>query len=188
NLLREGLDLPEVSLVSILDADKEGFLRSERSLIQTIGRAARNVSGQVHMYADTVTDSMATAIDETNRRRVKQVAYNTEHGIDPQPLRKKIADITDLIASEAADTESLLAGRGGRGGRGTPAALGTGRIAQRAGDQPRPAAELETLIADLTEQMHTAAEELQFELAARFRDEVGELKKELRAMREAGAG
>ncbi len=189
NLLREGLDLPEVSLVSILDADKEGFLRSERSLIQTIGRAARNVSGQVHMYADTITDSMTTAIDETNRRRAKQMAYNAEHGIDPQPLRKKIADITDLIASEAADTEALLAG-GGRGGRGrgTPTALGTGRIAARAGDQPLPAAELEALIADLTEQMHTAAEELQFELAARYRDEVGELKKELRAMREAGAG
>ena len=184
NLLREGLDLPEVSLVSILDADKEGFLRSERSLIQTIGRAARNVSGQVHMYADRITDSMATAISETNRRRDRQIAYNTEHGIDPTPLRKKIADITDLIASEEADTEALL---GGRAGRGTPVGpLGTGRLAERRADQPLPLAELEGLIAELTASMHTAAEELQFEVAARYRDEVAELKKELRAMRDAG--
>jgi excinuclease ABC subunit B len=172
--------------VSILDADKEGFLRSARSLIQTIGRAARNVSGQVHMYADNITDSMAQAIDETNRRRAKQIAYNTEHGIDPQPLRKRIADITDLIAREEADTDALLGGRGR--GRGAPAAIGAERIAGRRGESSLPAAELESLIADLTEQMHTAAEELQFELAARYRDEVSELKKELRSMREAGAG
>ncbi len=194
NLLREGLDLPEVSLVSILDADKEGFLRSERSLIQTIGRAARNVSGQVHMYADTITDSMATAISETNRRRAKQIAYNTEHGIDPTPLRKKIADITDLIASEEADTEELLAKRaGGRSGRSrrnetVGAALGAARLMDRRGDDdaPLPAEELAGLIAELTAAMHTAAEELQFELAARYRDEVSELKKELRAMQDAG--
>ena len=184
NLLREGLDLPEVSLVSILDADKEGFLRSERSLIQTIGRAARNVSGQVHMYADRITDSMATAISETNRRRVRQIAYNTEHGIDPTPLRKKIADITDLIASEEADTEALLGRRAGRGAPVGP--LGTGRLAERRADQPLPVAELEGLIAELTASMHTAAEELHFEVAARYRDEVAELKKELRAMRDAG--
>ncbi len=193
NLLREGLDLPEVSLVSILDADKEGFLRSERSLIQTIGRAARNVSGQVHMYADRITDSMATAIGETNRRRARQIAYNTEHGIDPTPLRKKIADITDLIASEAADTEELLATRkaAGRRGRGEAAgaALGATRLMDRRsgeGASPLPADELSGLIAELTEAMHTAAEELQFEVAARYRDEVAELKKELRAMYDAG--
>src|SRR6202522_1329034 len=118
NLLREGLDLPEVSLVAILDADKEGFLRSGTSLIQTIGRAARNVSGQVHMYADTITPSMQKAIEETNRRRAKQVAYNTERGIDPQPLRKRIADITDQLAREDADTEKLLGGSGRRQSRG----------------------------------------------------------------------
>ena len=192
NLLREGLDLPEVSLVSILDADKEGFLRSERSLIQTIGRAARNVSGQVHMYADTVTDSMATAIAETNRRRAKQIAYNAEHGIDPTPLRKKIADITDLIAGEEADTEQLLASRATRGGRGRggrhdqPGPAGISRLAGRQPDgTPLPADELAGLIAELTSAMHNAAEELQFELAARYRDEVGELKKELRAMQDA---
>ncbi len=184
NLLREGLDLPEVSLVSILDADNEGFMRSGRSLIHTIGRAARNVSGQVHMYADTITDSMATAIDETNRRRARQIAYNTEHGIDPQPLRKKIADITDLIAGEEADTAALLGG--GRPKR-SPMPLGSSRLAGRRED-PLPAEELEGLIAELTEQMHTAAEELQFELAARYRDELSELKKELRGMREAGHG
>src|SRR6478609_9740139 len=118
NLLREGLDLPEVSLVSILDADKEGFLRSSTSLIQTIGRAARNVSGQVHMYADRITDSMAKAIEETNRRREIQVKYNSDNGVDPQPLRKKIADITDQLAREVADTRKLLAaaGKGGRTG------------------------------------------------------------------------
>ncbi|CAB4887037.1 unannotated protein [freshwater metagenome] len=169
NLLREGLDLPEVSLVAILDADKEGFLRSETSLIQTIGRAARNVSGQVHMYADKITPSMERAIDETTRRRAKQVAYNVAHGVDPQPLRKKIADITDLLAREDADTAALL----------QESAAATGR-------RKRPAAEdeLVTLIDDLTAQMHHAATELQFELAARLRDEVGDLKRELRGMRE----
>ena len=169
NLLREGLDLPEVSLVSILDADKEGFLRSETSLIQTIGRAARNVSGEVHMYADTVTASMARAIDETNRRRERQVAYNTEHGIDPTPLRKKIGDITDLLAREDADTKELLKDSGG-----------VVRARSLAGR------DLVALIEELTEQMHQAAGELQFELAARYRDEVGELKRELRGMQEAG--
>ena len=169
NLLREGLDLPEVSLVSILDADKEGFLRSDTSLIQTIGRAARNVSGEVHMYADKVTASMARAIDETNRRRDKQIAYNVEHGIDPTPLRKKIGDITDLLAREDADTVALLAD-----------AKVTTRTRSLAGS------DLVELIQDLTQQMHLAASELQFELAARYRDEVGELKKELRGMQEAG--
>lgn len=170
NLLREGLDLPEVSLVSILDADKEGFLRSETALIQTIGRAARNVSGQVHMYADSVTPSMERAIDETNRRRVKQVAYNTEHGIDPTPLRKKIGDITDLLAREDADTDALL------------------RESENAPKRARTVAgqDLTDLIRDLTAQMHQAAAELRFEVAARYRDEVGELKRELRGMQEAG--
>jgi excinuclease ABC subunit B len=174
NLLREGLDLPEVSLVAILDADKEGFLRSETSLIQTIGRAARNVSGQVHMYADKITPSMQRAIDETTRRRAKQVAYNEAHGVDPQPLRKKIADITDLLAREDADTQQLLADPGLRG------VSGARKGRSLAGD------ELLGLIEDLTAQMHQAAAELQFELAARLRDEVGDLKKELRGMREAG--
>jgi len=169
NLLREGLDLPEVSLVSILDADKEGFLRSETSLIQTIGRAARNVSGEVHMYADTVTASMARAIDETNRRRDKQMAYNAEHGIDPAPLRKKIGDITDLLAREDADTTQLLR-----------EASGVVRARSLAGR------DLVALIEELTEQMHQAASELQFELAARYRDEVSDLKRELRGMQEAG--
>ena len=173
NLLREGLDLPEVSLVAILDADKQGFLRSERSLIQTIGRAARNVSGQVHMYADSVTDSMRVAIDETNRRRAKQIAFNLERGIDPQPLRKRIADITDLIAREDAD---VLTG----GVRGDiPAAA-------RESLRTLPARDLADLIDQLTQQMHTAASELQFELAARIRDEVADLKKELRQMAAAG--
>ncbi|WP_436787368.1 excinuclease ABC subunit UvrB [Yinghuangia sp. YIM S10712] len=180
NLLREGLDLPEVSLVAILDADKEGFLRSGTSLIQTIGRAARNVSGQVHMYADRITPSMEKAIDETNRRREKQVAYNKANGIDPQPLRKKIVDILDMIAREDADTAELMAGGKGRkapvptAGRGMPDTKGM------------PAADLTDLIGQLTEQMHAAAAELQFELAARLRDEVGELKKELRGMKAAG--
>jgi excinuclease ABC subunit B len=174
NLLREGLDLPEVSLVSILDADKEGFLRSETSLIQTIGRAARNVSGQVHMYADKITPSMARAIDETSRRRAKQTAYNTENGIDPQPLRKRIADITELLAREDADTAELLASPASGGAK----KRGAGR--SLAGD------ELLSLIEELTAQMHQAAAELQFELAARLRDEVSDLKKELRGMREAG--
>ncbi|NBU31769.1 MAG: excinuclease ABC subunit UvrB [Actinobacteria bacterium] len=173
NLLREGLDLPEVSLVAILDADKEGFLRSERSLIQTIGRAARNVSGQVHMYADKITDSMRVAIDETNRRREKQIAYNSERGIDPQPLRKKIADITDLIAREDDDTEVFLASMN------QAKAVATQY-------QSLPARDLADLISQLTEQMHNAAAELQFELAARLRDEVSDLKKELRNMTEAG--
>jgi excinuclease ABC subunit B len=176
NLLREGLDLPEVSLVAILDADKEGFLRSETSLIQTIGRAARNVSGQVHMYADKVTPSMQRAIDETNRRRAKQVAYNLERGLDPQPLRKRIADITDLLAREDADTQELLAQS--RASEGAPRSRAAGR--SLAGD------DLRRLIEDLTAQMHEAAAELHFELAARLRDEVGELKRELRGMQEAG--
>ncbi len=187
NLLREGLDLPEVSLVSILDADKEGFLRSATSLIQTIGRAARNVSGEVHMYADRITDSMAKAIDETNRRRAIQVAYNTENGIDPQPLRKKIADITDQIAKEDADTQELLnnnrLAKGGK--RGKSAAKGAAMVRQD-GLAAAPAEDLVGLIEQLTDQMHAAAGELQFELAARLRDEVGDLKKELRQMQSAG--
>ncbi len=183
NLLREGLDLPEVSLVSILDADKEGFLRSERSLIQTIGRAARNVSGQVHMYGDAITDSMRTAIDETNRRRAIQIAYNAEHGIDPTPLRKKIADITDLLAREDEDTTALL-------GSGRSQSRGRGRGAAVAVEPARPArslaeSELVDLIEQLTDQMHTSAAELQFEMAARYRDEIHSLKRELRGMREA---
>ena len=184
NLLREGLDIPEVSLVAILDADKEGFLRSERSLIQTIGRAARNVSGQVHMYADKITPSMSSAIDETNRRRAKQVAYNTEHGLDPQPLRKRIADITDLMAREDADTQYWVSGAQNRGRRGgaSPVLADQLRDLDTAG---LPAAELANLIQELTEQMHQAAAELQFELAARLRDEVADLKKELRQMVEA---
>jgi len=183
NLLREGLDLPEVSLVSILDADKEGFLRSGRSLIQTIGRAARNVSGEVHMYADAITDSMRTAIDETNRRRAKQVAYNKAHGIDPQPLRKKIADITDMLAREDADTASLTSraaargrGKGANPLAGAPRALDPSSLAET---------DLASLIDELTTQMHAAAEHLEFELAARLRDELADLKKELRAMVEA---
>jgi excinuclease ABC subunit B len=192
NLLREGLDLPEVSLVSILDADKEGFLRSATSLIQTIGRAARNVSGQVIMYADTVTPSMAQAIDETNRRREKQVAHNAEHGIDPTPLRKRIADITDLLAREDEDTEKLL-GSGRRQSRGRGAGAGAavtqgagfaGPVADRAKDLP--SIELAQLIQELTEQMHSAAAELRFEVAARLRDEIQDLKKELRGMHAAG--
>ncbi|WP_113717838.1 excinuclease ABC subunit UvrB [Arthrobacter dokdonensis] len=179
NLLREGLDLPEVSLVSILDADKEGFLRSGTSLIQTIGRAARNVSGQVHMYADRITDSMQFAIDETNRRRAIQVAYNTERGIDPQPLRKKIADITDQLAREDADTAALLQEARTKRETAKPSV-------RRDGLAARPAGELMGLIEELTAQMHGAAAELHFELAARLRDEVADLKKELRQMRAAG--
>ncbi len=187
NLLREGLDLPEVSLVAILDADKEGFLRSGTSLIQTIGRAARNVSGQVHMYADRITPSMEKAIDETNRRRAVQQAYNKKHGIDPQPLRKKIGDILDTLAREDVDTDELLAtgyrnqGKGGKGKAAVPA-LG----ADRKQGKSLPAAELADLIQEMTDRMHTAAADLQFEVAARLRDEVKELKKELRQMREAG--
>ncbi len=177
NLLREGLDLPEVSLVSILDADKEGFLRSHRSLIQTIGRAARNVSGEVHMYADKITDSMRFAIDETNRRREKQVAYNLEHGLDPQPLRKKIADITDLISREDDDTADFMANQ--KSGMRVPTSV-------RQNLRSIPARDLGDLIDQLSEQMHTAASELQFELAARLRDEISELKKELRQMTLAG--
>lgn len=183
NLLREGLDLPEVSLVAILDADKEGFLRSERSLIQTIGRAARNVSGEVHMYADSVTPSMRQAIEETNRRREKQVAYNLAHGIDPQPLRKKIADITDVLAREDADTAELLAATR----RGATRATRTDQPGRHARDlMALPAADLADLIGQLAEQMHAAAAELQFELAARLRDEIAELKREMRGMAAAG--
>jgi excinuclease ABC subunit B len=186
NLLREGLDLPEVSLVAILDADKEGFLRSEKSLIQTIGRAARNVSGQVVMYADKITPSMEAAIDETNRRRAKQVAYNTERGLDPQPLRKKIADITDLLAREQESTDELVgAWKAGPGKKAPVPALS--RLRERNPDLAGlPSADLVELIGQLTEQMKAAAAELQFELAARLRDEIGDLKKELRQMIEAG--
>jgi excinuclease ABC subunit B len=176
NLLREGLDLPEVSLVSILDADKEGFLRSATSLIQTIGRAARNVSGEVHMYADNITDSMQKAIDETNRRRAKQITYNTERGVDPQPLRKKISDITELIAKEEEDTQKLLGGK-----RIDSPAIGV--HSKTLVSLPRQ--ELLALIESLTDQMRSAAAELQFELAARLRDEIKDLKRELRAMEEA---
>ena len=175
NLLREGLDLPEVSLVSILDADKEGFLRSTTSLIQTIGRAARNVSGEVHMYADRITDSMARAIDETNRRREKQVAYNVANGVDPQPLRKKIADITDSILREEEDTAELLekAKNKKSGNKGiTPLKA---RPNQNASYD-----ELLDLVVDLDQQMKSAAAELKFELAARLRDEISELKYTLR--------
>ena len=179
NLLREGLDLPEVSLVAILDADKEGFLRSSTSLIQTIGRAARNVSGEVHMYADVLTDSMKKAIEETNRRREKQVAYNLERGVDPQPLRKKIADITDALLREGADTAQLLAGKDGRKRSPTPNLRREGLAAAGGND-------LEKIIADLNDQMLQAAGELKFELAARLRDEVSELKKDLRQMESAG--
>lgn len=210
NLLREGLDLPEVSLVAILDADKEGFLRSTTSLIQTIGRAARNVSGQVHMYADKITDSMRVAIDETNRRREIQQAYNREHGIDPQPLRKKIVDITDVLAREEEDTRELLQQRksGKKGARTVSAGAKTGsatsskiatstpeseELLARAEARVRadglaaaPAEDLLDLIEEMNEQMRLAAENLQFELAARLRDELADLKKELRLMKEAG--
>lgn len=187
NLLREGLDLPEVSLVAILDADKEGFLRSGTSLIQTIGRAARNVSGQVHMYADRITPAMEKAIDETNRRREKQVAYNSERGLDPQPLRKKIAGILDSFALEDADTEELLgSGRQRSRGKAPVPGLSAKSNGKRAAKGGLPAEELTDLITQLTDQMHAAAAELQFEVAARLRDELGELKKELRQMREVG--
>jgi excinuclease ABC subunit B len=172
NLLREGLDLPEVSLVAILDADKEGFLRSGTSLIQTIGRAARNVSGEVHMYASRVTKSMAHAIGETERRREKQLAYNAEHGIDPTPLRKKIADITSVLAREKADSDELV--------RNAPGSAGEGFVrseAIKAGPE-----ELSGLIATLTDQMMQASGELKFELAGKIRDELLELKRELREM------
>ena len=192
NLLREGLDLPEVSLVSILDADKEGFLRSTRSLIQTIGRAARNVSGEVHMYADNITDSMRAAIDETERRREIQLAYNREHGIDPKPLRKKIADVTDMLAREEVDTAQLLEG-GYRRERPATDIRADAMDSEAIEDVPRSREELanmaqndlEDLIAQLSSRMMEAAENLQFELAARLRDELAELKKELRAMKAA---
>ncbi|OKH85497.1 excinuclease ABC subunit B [Mycobacterium sp. ST-F2] len=192
NLLREGLDLPEVSLVAILDADKEGFLRSTRSLIQTIGRAARNVSGEVHMYADKITDSMQAAIEETERRRAKQVAYNEENGIDPQPLRKKIADILDQVYREAEDTETVEIGGSGRNAsrgrraQGEPGRAVSAGIVEGRDTSNMPRAELADLIKDLTEQMMNAARDLQFELAARIRDEVADLKKELRGMDAAG--
>ena len=192
NLLREGLDLPEVSLVSILDADKEGFLRSTRSLIQTIGRAARNVSGEVHMYADNITDSMRAAIDETERRREIQLAYNREHGIDPKPLRKKIADVTDMLAREEVDTAQLLEG-GYRRERPATDIRADAMASEAIEDVPRSREELanmaqndlEDLIAQLSSRMMEAAGNLQFELAARLRDELAELKKELRAMKAA---
>ena len=189
NLLREGLDLPEVSLVSILDADKEGFLRSTRSLIQTIGRAARNVSGEVHMYADNITESMQEAIDETERRRAKQIAYNEEHGIDPKPLRKKIADILDQVYREAEDVEIGGSGRNasrGRRAQGEPGRVVSAGIIEGRDTKNMPRAELADLIKDLTEQMMAAARDLQFELAARIRDEIADLKKELRGMDAAG--
>ena len=203
NLLREGLDLPEVSLVAILDADKEGFLRSGTSLIQTIGRAARNVSGEVHMYADRITPSMQHAIEETNRRRDKQVAYNKANGVDPQPLRKRIADILDQIVREDADTEQLLGGAGRQQSRGKSPVPGLSSRARAAAAQAAAArsnaglaeaakgggvarTELVGLISELTEQMHTAAAELQFEVAARIRDEIKDLKHELRGMQAAG--
>ena len=193
NLLREGLDLPEVSLVSILDADKEGFLRSTRSLIQTIGRAARNVSGEVHMYADDITDSMRAAIDETERRREIQIAYNTEHGIDPKPLRKKIADVTDMLAREEVDTAELL--EGGYRRERTTCDIRADEMASFAGQEgstrtreelaQMAESDLEELIRQLSDRMMEAAQDLQFELAARLRDELSELKKELRAMKAA---
>jgi excinuclease ABC subunit B len=206
NLLREGLDLPEVSLVAILDADKEGFLRSGTSLIQTIGRAARNVSGQVHMYADKITPAMEKAIEETNRRREKQIAYNKANGIDPQPLRKKINDIVAQIAREEVDTEQLLGSgyrklKDGKAGKAPVPSLGdkaakgakAGKTAKSAKGKAaatvptdRPAAALAEQIEEMTERMRAAAAELQFEIAARLRDEVSEMKKELRQMREAG--
>ena len=187
NLLREGLDLPEGSLVAILDADKEGFLRSATSLIQTIGRAARNVSGEVHMYADATTPAMAAAIEETERRRAKQIAYNEAHGIDPQPLRKQIADVTDMLAREDVDTAELLAG--GYRGHEDRAVVSRRRRAAEATVRERLAGaaqgDLAGLITELTAQMHAAAEDLHFELAARLRDEIRDLKEELRAMRAA---
>jgi excinuclease ABC subunit B len=189
NLLREGLDLPEVSLVAILDADKEGFLRSSTSLIQTIGRAARNLHGQVHMYADTITDSMRTAIDETDRRRAIQMDYNKEHDIDPAPLVKRIADITERLQREDEDTRELLTEFDyGKGKRGYNSTLSDEQreAANKAGSLRPPAADLTELIESLTSQMHSAAAELQFELAARLRDELSDLKQELRQMKEAG--
>lgn len=182
NLLREGLDLPEVSLVAILDADKEGFLRSATSLVQTIGRAARNINGEVHMYGDNLTESMRKAIDETIRRREKQVAYNKKLGVDPQPLQKKIIDITDQIEREELDTAELIAELGkAKGRKATAVPLRSNRgIAAMAQD------EILAVVLDLDAQMRHAASELQFELAARLRDEIAELKHELRQMKRAG--
>ena len=182
NLLREGLDLPEVSLVAILDADKEGFLRSATSLVQTIGRAARNINGEVHMYGDNLTESMRKAIDETTRRREKQVAYNKKLGVDPQPLQKKIIDITDQIEREELDTAELIAELGkAKGRKATAVPLRSNRgIAAMAQD------EILAVVLDLDAQMRHAASELQFELAARLRDEIAELKHELRQMKKAG--
>jgi excinuclease ABC subunit B len=171
NLLREGLDLPEVSLVAILDSDKAGFLRSATALIQTIGRAARNVSGQVHMYADSITPAMEIAISETNRRRAKQLAYNLERGLDPQPLRKKIADITDSLEREISETQAVIA---------QSLALRS-RMGSKASKSSQ---DLIDLIAELTVSMQTASENLQFEIAARFRDEISDLRRELRGMQE----
>lgn len=193
NLLREGLDLPEVSLVAILDADKEGFLRSYRSLIQTIGRAARNVSGTVIMYADEMTDSMSKAIEETNRRREIQMAYNEEHHIDPKPLIKKISDVNDMLAKEDVDTQELLEGGYRNSGKAGNSHLGLPNTTPEEADRRHeeilkaglPAQDLADLIRQLSDQMHTAAEQLQFELAARLRDEIRDLKKELRAMTQA---
>ncbi|MQY25375.1 excinuclease ABC subunit UvrB [Nocardia aurantia] len=191
NLLREGLDLPEVSLVAILDADKEGFLRSTTSLVQTIGRAARNVSGEVHMYADKITDSMRNAIDETERRRAKQVAYNEANGIEPAPLRKKIADILDQVYREAEETEVEVGGSGrnvtrGRRAQGEPGRAVSAGVYEGRDVKNMPRAELADLVKEMTDQMMNAARELQFELAARLRDEIADLKKELRGMDAAG--
>ncbi|PXY80346.1 excinuclease ABC subunit B [Bifidobacterium indicum] len=193
NLLREGLDLPEVSLVAILDADKEGFLRSYRSLIQTIGRAARNVSGKVIMYADETTESMEQAISETNRRRAKQIAYNKEHGVDPKPLLKKISDVNDMLAKEDVDTQTLLEGGYRNANKAGNSHLGVPMYDKEESDKRHqeilsaglPAQDLADLIRQLSDQMHTAAQQLQFELAARLRDEIKDLKKELRQMTEA---
>jgi excinuclease ABC subunit B len=194
NLLREGLDIPECGFVAILDADKEGFLRSETSLIQTIGRAARNVDGKVILYADRTTGSMERALAETNRRREKQVAYNTANGIDPTPLRKKIADITEMLAREDENTQELLqtwadVGQTGRAGgvkKGKQPVPGLSKMQARMPDVAGlPSSDLADLVHQLTEQMHGAAAELQFEVAARLRDEISELKKELRQMMEA---
>jgi excinuclease ABC subunit B len=183
NLLREGLDLPEVSLVSILDADKQGFLRSATSLIQTIGRAARNINGEVHMYADNITDAMRKAIDETDRRRAKQVAYNLERGVDPQPLRKKIADITDEILREEADTAEMIEANKKKRTRDGKSVI---PVRSRKGIASMAFDEIMSVIIDLDAQMKNAAAELQFELAARIRDEISELKHEIRQMEKAG--
>ena len=180
NLLREGLDLPEVSLVAILDADKQGFLRSATSLIQTIGRAARNINGEVHMYADNITDAMSKAIEETDRRRAKQIAYNELHGIDPQPLRKKIADLTDDLMREEQDTAALIESLSNQKGKRTPAANQGGGDRVRLDTKALGRQQLLDVILELDEQMKAAAAELQFELAARIRDEISELKKDLR--------